>query len=929
MEYIVELVEGAKRKEQYAITQLYVMAKDKALYIAKDMLKDEDEAQDVVQDAFIKAFDNLGSLERPEKFQGWLDTIVINRCRDLLRKKRPMLFTQLATDDENDASLQWEDTNEEFQPEASVDYAETRRLIKAMIDALPDPQRIATTLFYLEDMSVRDIAAFMGCSENTVKSRLNLARKNIKAQVLALEKKGTKLYCMPFIPFLYWMFKQEIAAVAAVQMGVAAGVGAAGAGGAGAGSVAAGAVGAGSAGSGAAGVGSAGMGTAGAGTAGAGGAGAGAAGTGTAGTGAAGAGTAATIAATAKGTGLGIAVKAAIAAVVVTAAVGAAVAVNHFTGQKTGANISKVQEEAPQWSDSDGQNAGQDSALAAAAVELNGEETEALKALYVLKDSRDPDEFLGCIMENRKVLFNLYNEKLGGGQYLFTGEVMENADTGTGVYIKDPNTVYVGDLAGGLPHGNGSLGRWFWGYNLIASQNCLSMGKAFSVLVGTSYQGQWSGGTAQGAGVNSQRGFQQYSGFDMGIYEQAREESCQGDYYADTVTSAGYVDGLVDGEVEYRNGSGVFSFNVKNGSVVLDDRVTQDEGSRRTRYYVTARDGEHKYWVTPDRVYKNSCMWDRKPSLRQSWELEPKGPLVQDWSYIEAGDDIREMVPFDDYPRFTADVLNYAIGLGYVTDLDMLSDNSDGFIFLDGEPVTTAEYIQFHFYVDSINQDSYPEFDFRYYFNGTNAGADGETAEQARENQTDPDLINQVSKTALQQFIASTWDAATASNYEEKIGNQLHFTARNATDGQKKGIVYLLACNSGSNWEMGTIPVEDFKLKLAREVYDTVLNSALGTSDNQSSWDQSIAEIRAYYPEGVGEDDSYLILSPGDYGMEWPAAVVEQTESLGNGLYKVSGWVGYIEEEGEIPEIPYEAVFKSNPDSIFMGLTLVTLTTNQ
>lgn len=903
MENIIDLVERAKRKEQSAITQLYMAAKDKALYIAKDMLKDEDEAQDVVQDAFIKAFNNLGSLEQPEKFQGWLDTIVINRCRDLLRRKRPMLFTELARDDGNETTLQWEDTNERFQPEANVDYAETRRLIKAMIDALPDPQRIATTLFYLEEMPVKDIAAFMSCSENTVKSRLNLARKNIKAQVLSLEKKGTKLYCAPLIPFLYWMYKQEIVAYAAVRGGVAvAGAAAAGTSAAGAGAAPAGA------------------------TAAA-GAGAAAAGTSAAGAGAMPAG--ATAAAAAKGAGMGIAVKAAAAAAVVAVTVTAAVAVSHFTSQKAVPVSISQEQSAPRpgsgavWEG----GSGRDVQTTASAVELSGEELAALKELYALKDSRDPDEFLKCIMVNRQLLYKLSDEKLDGGPYLFTGEAVERTDTGTGVYLKDPNTVYVGDLAAGVPHGNGNLGRWFWGYNTMAAQNCLSMGKAFSVLIGQSYQGGWSGGTAEGEGVSSQRGFPEYSGFDMGVYEQSGEESCMSDYYANTTIISDYVDGAAEGAVEFHKDESVYNFNTRKGILVMDEHVSQETKGKKTRYYVTSQDGEHKYRIMPQRVFNSSCTWNVKPSLKQNMALVPKGSLIQDWAHIEASEEIRNKIPFDDYPKFTADVLNYATAQGYITDLDILSESADGFIFLDGDPVTTNEYIQFHFYVDSVERDTYPEFDFRYYFNGNNAG--GEAADSTSENQADADLINQVGTAALQQFIASTWDAATPDIYEEKVGIRLYFTGETATDGQKRKLVNRLSYYGGDSWNTGVEYVENHNIKLTREVYDAILASAIGVSDNTSSWEKYIADIKGELPELVGSNDSYLIYMPGDYGTEWPGATVENREFLGNGLYKVSGRVGYIAQEGETPEVPYEAVFKSNPGSMFMGLTLVTLTTKQ
>ena len=69
-------------------------------------------------------------------------------------------------------------------------------------------------LYYLENLPVAWIAGIMECSEGTVKSRLNYGRKSIKEQVLALEKKGTKLYCMPLVPFLYWMFRQQVLAAA-------------------------------------------------------------------------------------------------------------------------------------------------------------------------------------------------------------------------------------------------------------------------------------------------------------------------------------------------------------------------------------------------------------------------------------------------------------------------------------------------------------------------------------------------------------------------------------------------------------------------------------------------------------------------------------------------------------------------------------------
>ena len=292
---IRELVERAKSGDQQAIAALYERTSRKAYYLSMQLVKDQDQAQDILQDAYLKVFTNLNMLQQPENFQGWLDTIVINKSKDYLKKKKPVLFSHMAGESGTDTEPDFEDESGYFSPEKQVDYAETKRLVQEMIDQLPEQQRMAVVLYYLENLSVGQIARMMECSEGTVKSRLNYGRKAIKEQVLALEKKGTKLYCMPLVPFLYWMFRQQVLAVvvpgavgSVVVAGGAAGAGnAAGAGAAGAGNAAgAGAAGAGNA----AGVGAAGAGSAaGAGAVGAGNAaGVGMAGAGGAGTAAAG-----------------------------------------------------------------------------------------------------------------------------------------------------------------------------------------------------------------------------------------------------------------------------------------------------------------------------------------------------------------------------------------------------------------------------------------------------------------------------------------------------------------------------------------------------------------------------------------------------------------------------------------------------------------
>ena len=218
---IGELVLLARQDDQNAINELYNQTFKKAYFVARTAIKSSDgdyssQIEDIMQDAYVKAFSSLDKLEDPEKFQGWLDTIVINRCKDFLKKKKPTLFSDMASENSDDGSiLEFEDSREndrmEFKPEETVDYGETKRLIAEMLDRMPEDQKMCLLMYYYEEMSVRQIAEAMDCSEGTIKSRLNYARKNLKGQVLELEKKGTKLYCMPLLPFLYWFFREQAA----------------------------------------------------------------------------------------------------------------------------------------------------------------------------------------------------------------------------------------------------------------------------------------------------------------------------------------------------------------------------------------------------------------------------------------------------------------------------------------------------------------------------------------------------------------------------------------------------------------------------------------------------------------------------------------------------------------------------------------------
>lgn len=205
---LTKLIRKAINKDQSAITQLYEISKQKAYYIAISIMKNEEDAFDVLQNAYVKAFEKLNTLNNPEKFGSWLGQIVSNECNMALRKHKDILFSELETEDGLDLSETFKDERIEFSPDLNLDLEDTKKIVQAILDKLPDEQRLVILMYYFQDLSIKEIASILECSENTVKSRLNYAKKKIKSDVESLEKSGTKLYGIAPLPLFVWMLKQ-------------------------------------------------------------------------------------------------------------------------------------------------------------------------------------------------------------------------------------------------------------------------------------------------------------------------------------------------------------------------------------------------------------------------------------------------------------------------------------------------------------------------------------------------------------------------------------------------------------------------------------------------------------------------------------------------------------------------------------------------
>lgn len=218
-----EAVELAKNGDNREYDYLYTQTCNKNYYLALKYMEDEESAKDVLQESYIKAFNKLEQLKDADKFPGWMSRIVANMAIDVLRKKKRndnKLFSEMESDDSEDMTFEEkiEDDRRDNRPELAIDQKETGRLVKEIIDTLSEEQRLCVMMYYINGMSVKEIADMADVSENTIKSRLNYGRKKIEQKVLELEKRGTKLYGIAPVPFFLYLLLKDADSVKAAPV---------------------------------------------------------------------------------------------------------------------------------------------------------------------------------------------------------------------------------------------------------------------------------------------------------------------------------------------------------------------------------------------------------------------------------------------------------------------------------------------------------------------------------------------------------------------------------------------------------------------------------------------------------------------------------------------------------------------------------------
>ena len=152
--------------------------------LALRMTGDPEDAADMAQDAFIKAYNSLGSFRGDSKFSVWLYRIVSNLCLDFLRSRKRRPTVSLSVENDEGEDMEFEIADESQSPETLLEQKLTREAVRCGLDSLPPEQRQILLLREIQGLSYEEIAQVLELESGTVKSRIFRARKRLSAFLL-------------------------------------------------------------------------------------------------------------------------------------------------------------------------------------------------------------------------------------------------------------------------------------------------------------------------------------------------------------------------------------------------------------------------------------------------------------------------------------------------------------------------------------------------------------------------------------------------------------------------------------------------------------------------------------------------------------------------------------------------------------------------
>jgi len=181
-----ELATKIKNGDQNAFKQLYQEYQHLVYDISYRMSGNQEEAEDITQDVFIKIFHGVAKFRGEAKLSSWIYRIAVNTC--LKRARRKKLESWISLEFLFQEQGQLEPVSPEVSPDQQIETAEKEQIVQEAIQSLPERQKTALILHRYENLSYEEIASVMEISLSAVESLLHRAKDNLTQKLLPMKK---------------------------------------------------------------------------------------------------------------------------------------------------------------------------------------------------------------------------------------------------------------------------------------------------------------------------------------------------------------------------------------------------------------------------------------------------------------------------------------------------------------------------------------------------------------------------------------------------------------------------------------------------------------------------------------------------------------------------------------------------------------------
>lgn len=173
----------SRNGDRGAFEELVDLYKDKIYQLGYRMLGQRNEAEDIVQETFLRVYTNLDRYDETQKFSTWIYRIATNLCIDKLRKRKPNYSLDAEIPDGDGADWYSMLPSSQETPEEDVVLSETQEHIRKAIGMLPAKYKSVVVLRYLHDMSLQEISEVLKLPVTTVKTRVHRGREFLRKKL--------------------------------------------------------------------------------------------------------------------------------------------------------------------------------------------------------------------------------------------------------------------------------------------------------------------------------------------------------------------------------------------------------------------------------------------------------------------------------------------------------------------------------------------------------------------------------------------------------------------------------------------------------------------------------------------------------------------------------------------------------------------------